>query len=643
MRLFTLLVLSYTTLAATIINIPGDYETIQAGIDSSNSGDTIVVDPGTYFENVDFSGKNIVLTSNFLFSNDTLDIIATIIDGNASGSVVSIHSSEDSTAQLVGFSVTNGYSETGAGIFIDQASPTISHCNIYNNLIEMIDGNLHNGQGAGVFVQNSSSNLNFLKVKENNLEYGCASNLCGGGGIYINSSSILLASSEVSNNYLGTGFGAGIRIIESIVTIFSSRITHNSGSFYGGGGIDVESSTLYILNTTISSNSGGMEHGGAGLSVHDMNSLEIVSTIIQYNDCLFDGGGVRIIDSPFNIINSTISYNEVGVGSAGAGIHIEGGNGTINGCTIRNNSINDGGKGAGMNLEFVEIHVSSSSFINNGGVYWNGHGGACAAYSSQVIFQNCLFDSNKVATSEDVGYGSVMYTYSNATSLFRNCTIVNNHDSWAWDPHSNALVVNSILWNNLGRPIQGRQAEDSDTTLYYYSDTSWESIGLGNINIDPLFIDPENGDYSLQANSACVDAGTSLLVIGNDTIVQFTPSQYLNSAPDIGYLEYGWPLSINNNRSTPQTKMSLDIFPNPFNSQMQIQLIIAEEDHYELIIFDLLGHEVYRQSDMTLNIGKNILNFDAFKNTGDPLQSGLYICQIKSSEMSASKRIVLLK
>ncbi len=98
--ILTILILSFAveTTKAKIINVPADQPTIQAGINTANSGDTLLVQPDTYIENINFNGKNIIVGSLFLTTNDTSYVSMTVIDGNKNGSVVTFQNSEDSTA-----------------------------------------------------------------------------------------------------------------------------------------------------------------------------------------------------------------------------------------------------------------------------------------------------------------------------------------------------------------------------------------------------------------------------------------------------------------------------------------------------------------------------------------------------------------
>ena len=51
---------------ADVIHVPADYPTIQEAINAAVNGDTVLVSPGTYVENINFRGRNIVVASEFL-------------------------------------------------------------------------------------------------------------------------------------------------------------------------------------------------------------------------------------------------------------------------------------------------------------------------------------------------------------------------------------------------------------------------------------------------------------------------------------------------------------------------------------------------------------------------------------------------
>lgn len=87
--------------------VPGDYATIQAAINDCSDADVVIVEPGTYFETINFLGKDIVVTSTD--PNDPEIVATTIIDGDGEGSVVTFENGETPEAVLTGFTITGGY------------------------------------------------------------------------------------------------------------------------------------------------------------------------------------------------------------------------------------------------------------------------------------------------------------------------------------------------------------------------------------------------------------------------------------------------------------------------------------------------------------------------------------------------------
>jgi len=107
------------------------FDVIQEAIDVAVDGSTIIVLEGSYYENINLTGKNITLTCRD--PNDPNVVANTIIDGKGIGSVFTLINGEDANCVLAGFTVTHGRAEFGGGTYCDGSSPTIVRCTFTMN------------------------------------------------------------------------------------------------------------------------------------------------------------------------------------------------------------------------------------------------------------------------------------------------------------------------------------------------------------------------------------------------------------------------------------------------------------------------------------------------------------------------------
>jgi len=186
-----------------IVHVPDDFPTIQAAINAASEGDTVLVQPGTYVENINFNGKNILVGSQFIIDSNEAYINQTVIDGNANGlPVVSFNSGETREAILKGLTIQNGFTdsnELGAGIDIrlNNSGPSLLYLNI-------MDNNSQSGRGGGIAMFFAGSVL----IQNCWIHHNIVSE-AGGGISTFSSDTLIVSNSQITFNY-AEGAGAGI-------------------------------------------------------------------------------------------------------------------------------------------------------------------------------------------------------------------------------------------------------------------------------------------------------------------------------------------------------------------------------------------------------------------------------------------------
>ncbi len=252
--------------AAEIIVDPGgsgDHTTIQDAIDDAANDDTITVRPGTYNENVNFSGKAITLTSNHPADRSVVD--ETIIAAD-SGYSVTFAQAEGSGSVLTGFTIT------GRGILCNGASPLI------------VRNTIRDCQTSGIEGQALAAPT----VSGNRITGNSASN--GGGLRECNG---LISHNFISGN-TATERGGGLFGCNGPVT--NNLISGNTAD-YGGGLYSCLNANPGIIKNTITGNAANLE-GGAMFDC----PTTVSNNVIVSNQAVSGGG----IHGP-----SLTSYNNV--------------------------------------------------------------------------------------------------------------------------------------------------------------------------------------------------------------------------------------------------------------------------------------------------------------------------------------------
>jgi hypothetical protein len=319
----------------------------------------------------------------------------------------------------------------------------------------------------------------------------------GGGAMLVKNCSTVIINCDFSNNFTFAVSGGAIHNVDSTVTISNCDFTDNYAQEASGGAISSSNSTSTIVNCSFFGNLAD-DCGGAVRG----NSLIISDSLFTHNgsEC---GGAISSWSA--KISNCTFTDNSTWEHGGGA-ISFGGSSAdkTVENCSfLENSGLWSGGAIDNINTGFT-VTITNSIFSENRGGHESSGGGAIFNENSSPTVTNCTFTGNKARFGT---HGGALYNY-NSSPTITNCIL------WGDVRCEDGVCNVSEIYNDQSNPT------------VTYSNIQGGYPGEGNIDTDPLFVDPGywddngtpsdpyddtwiEGDYHLQPDSPCIDAGTA--------------------------------------------------------------------------------------------------------------------------------------
>ncbi len=503
--------------------VPGDYSVVFTAVNDTNPGGVsatstvhVVSQPVQY---VAASGSNPV-APYISWATAATNIQDAIDVGFEGGTIL----------------VSNGVYQTGGRVvygFLTNrvaVNRTMTIQSINGPAATVIQGNAVLGDGAVrcVYLVNNTVLQGFTLAGGATRNSGDVTRERSGGGAWCQSAySLLLNCLSVSNSAAWNGGGVFSGACSNCVFTFNSAV--NGGGAFGG----------LLINCALSTNSattGGGAYSnvlnncvlaankttGAGAGAY---GSQLFGCTVSYCTNSAGGAGISLCAALNCVLSNNVATPSAGGGGGGAA------NSTLTNCLVANNSA---GHGGGANSCFLTNCVVSGNLASDS----QGGGGAalstlfnCIVTANRATvglgggggndctFNNCVVSSNSAPNSSGA-YGSTL----------NNCTIVGHTNSYAIYA---CTLRNSVIYYNTTNFLVGVFSNCCTVPL---------PSGAANFTNAPLFANLALGDFHLQTNSPCINAGNNRYVTTPTDLDGNLRIQ--GGTVDLGAYEFQFPTSL---------------------------------------------------------------------------------------------------
>lgn len=498
-----------------------DFSSIQAAVDNSHPGDTILVYPGVYSEKVEVDVEDLAVISASGSPSDT--VIKAV---NGSGDIFFV--TADGVG-IKGFCITGGINSSNSGVHLYK----VQDCHIENNEFFVSQKAIQNNPEFGIRLDLSSNNVldnntlsysNTCILLHNSSENMLFNNRVSSSiyGIWVDSSmDNLLDSNTAANNNIGIYLKASsrnsvfncmalnnskscVRLWNSSENVLNNNTASNSSNvcivLYNSSANELSYNTVsnssygiwldYSSNKNIlNDNSALYNYVGIYLKASNEGSLDnnIVLNNSKYGICLWNS-------TENELINNTASYSDISIHLYNASMN------TITGSAVSNSNYgmwldsrsnnNKLLRNEAQNNKFgIYLKTSGNNVLTGNGANLNTLYGICLnASSSNTVNTNKLVSNSKygiyILNSSNNAF------YDNYLNNTKNLYFDSKSSANSWNVSKNTgtnIVGGTFLGGNYWASPQGNgfSQTNPDTNYDGICDVAY-NMGKGNIDYLPL-------------------------------------------------------------------------------------------------------------------------------------------------------------